>query len=173
MAFEQARDEARGARIGPPAPIEPKRTSALVVAGALSVFALAVAGIVAAIAVPSYLRARAASAEAAAANQVRSFASAEETYRAVEGRYGAIPDLVSANLVDPDWMNVRERGAYRYSVEVTKNGDGFAIRALPLPTSRNTRAFYVDEGLDLRYADGAAAGPSSPSYGPLEAMGER
>lgn len=155
-----------------PASTETRRQTILVAVAALAAFFVAVAAIVAAVVVPSYLKGRLAADEAAAVTTLRSLASAEQTYHTLEGAYGAVPDLVGANLIDPEWENSRIRNGYRFSVEVAGGGAGFVLRADPLPESRNTRHFLLTEEMSLRFADGEPAGPASPEYGRAEASGE-
>jgi Tfp pilus assembly protein PilE len=147
--------------LGPP-PVETKRSSVLVGLAAFGVFALVVGGIVAAVVVPSVLKARAGAAEVEAVTTLRALASAEETYHALNDGYATIPDLVAANLVDRAWGETRERGAYRYSVEVAPGRDGFTLRADPLPDSGYDRHFYLGDDLAVRVAEGRPAGPDSP-----------
>ena len=150
--------------LGPPSG-ETRRQTLLVGLGALAAFGLVVAGIVAAVVVPSVLKARQGAAENAAVTTLRAIASAEETYHTLNGSYGTIPDLVAANLLDPAWLDSRERDSYRYSVEVTPGGVGFTLRAAPLPDSRNRRHFHLGDDLTVRYADDMPAGPESPELG--------
>lgn len=146
-----------------PEPKDSRARTLLVAAGALALFAAVVLGIVAAVAVPSYLRGRAVASEAAAVNTLRTFASAEETFRSLTGRYGSIPQLVEANLVDPRWGESRERDVYRFSVEVTGGGEGFVARADPMPDARGRRHLFLSSAdLVVRYDEERPAGPTSP-----------
>ena len=147
---------------GPPSKDSRMRTIVVALA-ALGVFAAVVLGIVAAVAVPSYLKGRAVAVEAAAVTTLRTFASAEETYKALNGGYATIPQLVEANLVDPKWNESRERDVYRYAVEVTGAGDGFVARADPLPDAGDRRHFFLSsEDFVVRVEADRPAGLSSP-----------
>ena len=96
-----------------------------IVLSALSIVVMPlVIGIIAAIAIPTLLRARVSANETAAIADVRAMASAEAAYRAANGGYfdvpqcladpsGCIPGYVGSSLVDPSLARLEATQGYR------------------------------------------------------------
>ena len=149
---------------GGPPPKKGMSTGAVVaiVLGAIAVFVLVVGGIVAAIAVPSLIRARAAANESSAIGTLRMVASAEATYYSRNETYGDVADLVRADMLDPDWHAGMERNSYRFEI-VRADEEGFEAHAEPIPdhATAGERSYTVTEDSVIRYADGSKAPPGT------------
>lgn len=131
-------------------------TIAIVVA-IVAVFGVAVVGIVAAIAIPSLIRARAAANEAATIGTLRSIASAEATFASRNHRFGSISELVQQRLLDESISDGMVRYSYRIrQVKVSDTGFEFAAEPLPQATAGD-RAYNVTEDFRIRYREGDEA----------------
>jgi hypothetical protein len=160
----------------------------LAVAGiALSIVSLVLApvlGIVAAIAIPSLLRARVSANEAAVIGELRSVLAAETTYRSFNGGHydtleclarpsGCVPGHSGPALLDPDLAQVGTRGGYHRlfypgprpdappaatPVVSPSSVTGFAYVAVPVqPGKTGLRSFCVDAGGEILFqSDGTA-----------------
>jgi type IV pilus assembly protein PilA len=110
---------------------------------------------IAAIAVPNLMASIRAANEGAALYSLRRICEAEATYRSKmgDGPYGTLSDLKTADLISPELASGTKSG-YRFTVELTSNRDGFAVRAVPITYGRTgVRSFFVDESGVLRAED--------------------
>ena len=160
----------------------------LAVAGiALSIVSLAMApvlGIIAAIAIPSLLRARISANEAAAIGELRSVLAAEMTYRSINGGHydtleclakpsSCVPGYSGPALLDPELTRAEPRKGYHRAfypgprpgtpgtaLVSPSSVTGFAYVAIPLqPGKTGIRSFCVDAGGEIRVQpDGTAPG---------------
>src|SRR5215831_5260898 len=115
--------------------------------------------LVAAMAIPNFLAARAAANEAAAMYSLRQIHEAEVTYHSKTHNryYGTANDLQSDSLIPPELASGTKSG-YRFKIEVIKDGDGgsagFAATAVPtVYQSSGRRSFFIDETGVLRAED--------------------
>jgi len=131
-----------------------------------SIQTMAVPAIIAAIAIPNLLRSKLAANEAAAIGNMRTLASAEETFRAVEGQYTTLAGL--GNAVPAYIDSVLASGAKQgYSYNLQHSKQTWSCIAKPVnPGTTGNRAFYVDQSGVIRFEmDGSEPGSDSP---PLE-----
>lgn len=151
----------------PPPP--KKRSTGVIVAivlGSLLVVGIPVVGIVAAIAIPSLIRARAAANEAAAIGTLRSIASAEETYFSRNRKYATFAELVSGNLVDSALSNGATRNGYVFR-EVKVSEKGFEFSAEPsAEVTTGDAAYNITQDFVIRYREGRTA-PTGTSGVPV------
>jgi Tfp pilus assembly protein PilE len=143
------------------APAAPKgRSTAVTVAIVLAcvvVVGLIFVGIVAAIAIPSLLRARAAANESAAIGTLRMISSAEATYASSHGDYGKLRDLVRDSLVEPGLEDGVTRNGYRFH-EVKVSDDAFEFSAEPIDSATaGARSYNVTDDFIIRYREGSTA----------------
>ncbi len=120
---------------------------------------IAVVGIVAAIAIPSLVRARAAANESAAIGVLRSISSAEKAYFARNNRYATLAELARAGLIDASISNGAERYSYVFR-EVKVSDKGFEFSAEPSVEKNLTagdRSYNVTQDFVIRYRDGSKA----------------
>ena len=125
-------------------------------------------GIVAAIAIPSLIRARGAANESAAIGMLRSISSAEKAYFVRNQRYATLAELGRGDLIDPPISNGGERYSYVFR-EVKVSESGFEISAEPSVERQVTagdRSYNVTQDLVIRYKDGPKA-PVGTSGVPL------
>lgn len=135
--------------------------------------------IIAAIAIPRFLQARAGATEGAAAGTTRGMSTALASYNS---RYGVFPATASmlggvctpavpatpalACLLDNTIatnIGVAPIGSYNYVYNVTNAGAGFTMVVDPAAGTNATRHFYIDDGLTIHRNDTAAAGPTDPT----------
>jgi hypothetical protein len=88
--------------------------------------------------------------ELAALGRLRSLATAEMSYKAQNGQYGTLDELISqAFVADPSSGKL---SGYNFAIRVTT--DGFQITAVPDRYGvTGLRSFYVDESNVTRAAD--------------------
>jgi hypothetical protein len=111
-------------------------------------------GVVAAIAIPSLLRARRAANEASAVGTLRMLASAEATYKSRQGRYATIGELAAKGYVE--FAEGGVRNAYEFRTAAASKTT-FDLAAVPTGGLGGDRAFNVVEDYVIRYADGRTA----------------
>jgi type II secretory pathway pseudopilin PulG len=129
-----------------------------VAVGVVALVGLVFLGIVAAIAVPSFMRARAAANEAAAIGALRRVANAEDRFRETHDRFGRLVELAGDGLVPPDVKDGGTQNGYRYR-EAAVSADAFDIALDAGSESGAERSFNVTEDYVIRYA----AGPRAPT----------
>ena len=138
---------------------------------------VAVILIIAAVAIPNFMRARMASNEASAVSSCRTIFNAETTYAAHYQRGftstlaqlgppsgGGTPGPDAAELLDAVLASGRKSGyVFTYSPSALAAGiyGSYSLKANPsMPNSTGVRYFYVDPSGILRVSTGAEAGPS-------------
>lgn len=123
-------------------------------------------GIVAAIAIPSLIRARAAANQAAAIGMLRSIASAEATYQGRHGRYATLDELAKAGLIGAEIRNGMERNSYIFrEVKVTAESFEFCAEAMPNVTSGDD-SYNITEDFVIREREGTTP-PKGKSGTPI------
>lgn len=129
---------------------------------------IAFVGIVAAIAVPSLIRARVAANESSAIGTLRSISRAEESYFGRNKRYGTLSELARESLVDQSLTDGAIRNSYVIR-EVGVSATGFEFSAAPADEKRITagdRSFNVIQDNVIRYREGLVA-PTRMSGTPI------
>jgi type IV pilus assembly protein PilA len=127
----------------------------VVVACVILLVGVAMIGIIAAIAIPSLLRARIAANEADAIGDLRTIVSAEVTYQTAFGHYAPLECLVKpsscnaeykgATFLDPEAAKSVKQGYHR-TFTLSPDGAHFAFVAVPVTSgSTGTRNFCVDQ----------------------------
>lgn len=159
----------------PPPPPQQKGLStgaivAIVIAG-LVVVGVPILGIVAAIAIPSLLKAREAANESAAIGTVRTIGSAEALYAARHAtsggsvRYAPLDELARGGLVDQELAKSPLRNGYYFTVALSDDRTEFEVWADPASERPGQRHFYLGSDNELRVEEGRPAGPDSPTLG--------
>jgi type IV pilus assembly protein PilA len=127
------------------------------VTSVLSVVIIVPVGIIAAIAIPNLLAARAAANEGSTIRALRQVSAAESTYSSIHGTYGTLEELAAEQLIDGDIV-AGTRNGYRIKIDLSNSQDadtlGFQLVAVPLtyPNS-GRRSFYLDETGVIRAVD--------------------
>lgn len=111
-----------------------------------------VIGIVAAIAIPSLIRARSAANEATAIGTLRSLASAQATFSARHGRYGTMAELAAARMIAPELSHGVERNGYVFT-EVRPTKSTFEFSAAPKGLGGGERSYTITEDFVIRWGD--------------------
>lgn len=153
-----------GAPIAAKASRSPAATVAVVVCTVLGAGLLVVL-VVAAIAIPALMKARAAANEAAAVSRLRMISTAEITYQATNDRFGRMRELAAAGLVSADVRDGATLDSYRFR-ESPPTETTFDVAAEPDGRTAGSRAFNITEDAVVRYADGPTA-PRGASGSPL------
>ena len=113
---------------------------------------VAIIGIIAAIAIPNLLASRRAANEGSAQSSLRTFSSAEATYKttAGSGSYGPVDSLVTQNLIDAS-LGSGVKSGYNFTTgtEPAASTTDFVIAAAPVTssgvTATGTREFCIDQ----------------------------
>jgi type IV pilus assembly protein PilA len=158
------------------APPEPKKNKTtmwiiIAIAGVVVVFVgIAVIGIVAAIAIPSLLRARVSANESSAIGDTRTVISAEMAFQSASGgTYGSIECLVApttclSSYTGPSFLDAsmtqRAKGGYRRTMRLNRDKSGFTYVAEPVGRNQTgIRAFCGDHtGMVCATRDGSTPG---------------
>ena len=163
-----------GAQWAPPSPYyAPEQKSGrstgvtiAIVVAVVVVIGVAFVGIIAAIAIPSLIRARAAANESSAIGTLRMIGSAEAAYQSSHGEYGTLTALRSESLVSRDFVDGFERNSYRFH-EVKVSDDAFEFSAEPSKEmTAGDRSYNITQDYVLRYREGTQA-PRGSSGTPL------
>ncbi len=139
--------------------------------------------IIAAIAIPNFMRSRMSANEASALASSRQIATAQTAFKASvlfdsdangEGDYGTLGQLADpdgAGLTHPyidETLGAGTKGGYTFTVNITLgdvlNAPGYSCLATPVnPGNSGQRQYFVDDsGLLRTTIDGTPAGPNSP-----------
>ena len=147
------------------------------VLGYLGIVAIPFILIVAAIAIPNFLRARIAANESSAAGSVRTLITAEVSYNQMNAATGFtcnLSDLSSAGLID-QLLASGEKFGYRFDVQncarETEGGPVTKFQITASPRSHNqsgVRAFCADEGGVIRMDSRGSAENCIANGSPLE-----
>lgn len=142
---------------GPPAKSRSTTATIVIVLAVVLGIGLVLVGIVAAIAIPSLIRARAAANEASAIGTLRRLSSAEDLYRDRNDKYGTLADLRRENYIDPTLSDGAVVNGYAFH-EVKVTSDTFEFSAEPTDErTTGDRAYNVTEDLVIRYQQGTKA----------------
>jgi prepilin-type N-terminal cleavage/methylation domain-containing protein len=122
--------------------------------------------ILAAMAVPSYMAARARANEASAASSVRAIISAQNLYRNTFGFFTSLNNLGQDYLTD-NLLAAGSKSGYVFSATPgTSPSLEFVVDATPIlsigPSATGSRAFYGDESAVIRFSLTGAADSTSP-----------
>jgi type II secretory pathway pseudopilin PulG len=123
--------------------------------GYVSIVALPGILIISTITIPSLLRARQATNESAAIANLRTIVLAEEKFKSTGERYAELRELVSAGLLDEDFLGAKAG----YAFSVTAFASEFTATANP--TTRNTGRYGYFAGPDgmVRYSENQSLAP--------------
>jgi prepilin-type N-terminal cleavage/methylation domain-containing protein len=125
--------------------------------------------ILAAMAVPSYMAARARANEASAASSVRAIVSAQNLYRNTFGVFANLSNLGQEYLTDDLLATGRKSGYVFNSTPGTLPALEFAVDATPIlsigPSATGERTYYGDETAVIRFS---LTGPADSTSPPLQ-----
>jgi len=122
---------------------------------------VAIIGIIAAIAIPSLIRARAAANESSAIGTLRAFGSSEATYLSRNNNHpGNLKHLADFNYLDEAFKSSNLRNSYRFiDTGNTSDARSWGFSATPDGASfvSGDRSFTISFDYVIRYSDGTTA----------------
>jgi len=134
--------------------------------GYISLAAIPLILIIAAIAIPSFLRARQLAHETAAVATLRTITAAEEEYRSgANGKFGKLSDLIEKNLLDSDIG--RAESGYYFTVTVGTTGIEYTATAEPAANAQGRYSFYVTSDGEVRYSVEPELAPAGAAGQPV------
>lgn len=132
------------------------------VLGYVSVALLPVILIVAAIAIPSLLRARQAANEAAAVLNLQTINAAEATYRKTGG-YGDLEMLIDSSLLDESFRSTMD--GYNFSIDASSSD--YTATATPATINTGRYGYYSTSDSVIRYSANATLAPTGRAGQPM------
>ena len=126
---------------------------------------VAIIGIIAAIAIPSLLKARKAANESAAIGNLRTIGSAEATYLANFGLPGTLTQLTAGSYLDSTMTSGSTHDNYILSGTADQTNRTFSYNANPSGTSSGDKYFIITEDYVIHYKTGGAATTSDSVIG--------
>ncbi len=129
---------------------------------------VAIIGIIAAIAVPSLIRARAAANESAAIGTLRAFGTANETAKSRNGGFAlGLAALATApaagvpSYIDTTWTPGQQRNSYTFNESnIAANKPDFLFNATPVGLTSGDKGYSIQDDQVVRYAAN-----TPPAYG--------
>jgi prepilin-type N-terminal cleavage/methylation domain-containing protein len=128
---------------------------------------VAIIGIIAAIAVPSLVRARRAAEEASAVQCLRTYTSAQAAYLGTRGnlrQYGLAVELADG-YIEPVLVAVPTRNNYRFTFAVASDRLTYTATAEPIDAAGISRHFFTSHDNVIRYETGSSATATSTVLG--------
>ena len=128
---------------------------------------VAIIGIIAAIAVPSLVRARRAAEEASAVQTLRAYTSAQAAYLATRGNsrnYGLAVELADG-YIEPAIVTAPQRNGYNFTFDVAANRVTYQATAEPVDSPTLSRFFFTSNDNVIRYSHGSPATATSTVLG--------
>ena len=128
---------------------------------------VAILAIIAAIAVPNYLRSRIQANESSAIQDLRVIGGAEITYYSANSSFGSFAELTAAipEFINAGWVEGREKNGYVFTLPVADQTN-FQCFAEPLsPGNTGVKYFRIDSSGGIRYSLGGPPDDTSPALG--------
>ena len=124
---------------------------------------VAIIGILAAIAIPSYLNARQAGNQGSAISSLRLIHSADSSYLVAHGSYGTLAELSARRYIEDSALSTGFKSQYAFTIPVN---NVISFEALASPTVPNPlwQHFFVNEVGTIRQSLGS---PASAASAPL------
>ena len=116
-------------------------------------------GLLAAIAIPNFMRARLDANEGTIRADLRTFSTANESYRAFQTTPAYAPDipaLIADNYIDETWLNPGNRHGYQFLYSLGGGGDTYALEAGPVTAGITGVNFYCVDQSGIVVRDVAA-----------------
>jgi prepilin-type N-terminal cleavage/methylation domain-containing protein len=123
-----------------------------------------VIGIIAAIAIPYFERAKQPANAASALHSLRMIHSGEVSYRTLYARYADIPALTSAGLLDDGHLRLGQKGNYVFVVTVDADPAlNYDATATPLFEPTISEHYFINATGVIHKETGATANATSPA----------
>jgi len=118
---------------------------------------VAIIGIIAAIAIPNYLRSRYAANAASAISSLRVVSSSESLFFNANGQYADLSTLGSAGFVTDSDLTAGQKSGYQFALTLPPTpATTFTVVATPVYSPANLRHFFVDPTGVIRFTVGAS-----------------
>ena len=122
--------------------------------------------IIATIAIPSLLRSRQAANETSAVQNLRTLNTAQVSYSSSHsGLFGAMPDLVSAGLMDGRFGGMVS--GYNYTITLSANSLDYTLDAVAASTNSGRYDYYSLPDYVIRYSTASSRAPGGLSGQPV------
>jgi prepilin-type N-terminal cleavage/methylation domain-containing protein len=120
-------------------------------------------GIIAAIAIPYFERAKQPANAASALSSVRLIHSGEVSYRTLNGKYGDLPSLVAAGNLEDGRLRTGRKSNYDFNITLDADpAANYEATATPLYEPAASNHYFVNATGVIRNQAGAAATAASP-----------
>jgi prepilin-type N-terminal cleavage/methylation domain-containing protein len=127
---------------------------------------VAIIGIIAAIAVPSYIESQHSACAASAIASLRTIHSSEASYRVTNDRFTDLGTLGAGKYINDPLVLAGEKSRYRFALayDAADPDAGYQATATPSFSPGRWRHFYVDATGVIRSSLGSPANSTSPPY---------
>jgi prepilin-type N-terminal cleavage/methylation domain-containing protein len=122
---------------------------------------VAIIGIIAAIAVPYFERAKQASSSASAVSSMRTINSSEAAYHSAIGQYGTLAELGNANYIADSNLSSGRKSSYTFSVITLTTLNYEAIADPTIDPANSYQHYFIDATGVMRVQVGATATATS------------
>ena len=133
---------------------------------------VAIIGILAAVAVPRFLKTLETGRESAAIQSLRTIHNSQAQYQAQKQRFGTLKELNEAGQIDLNYANGSPVSGYMYTSAAEVTQDKYCVQATRQAPSTASRDFNVIEDGTVRYVETKSPGPIPHGEGtPLAGAG--
>ena len=133
---------------------------------------VAIIGILAAVAVPRFLKTLETGRESAAIQSLRTIHNSQAQYQAQKQRFGTLKELNEAGQIDSNYSNGTPVSGYMYTSSAEVTQDKYCVQATRQAPSTASRDFNVIEDGTVRYVESKSPGPIPHGEGtPLAGAG--
>ena len=120
-------------------------------------------GIIAAIAIPYFERAKQPANAASAVNSIRLIHSGEVAYRTMHGKYGDLPSLVAMGNIDDGRLRTGRKSNYVFNITLDADpAANYEATATPLYEPAASNHYFINATGVIHTQAGAAATAASP-----------
>jgi len=121
--------------------------------------------IIATIAIPSLLRSKQSTNEAAAVATMKTITAAQISYSSTGGNFGTLADLVGARLLDDSFSNTTAKPKAGYVYTIKASGYDYTLEAVPASSNSGRYGYYsLPDGV-VRYSTRASLAPTPAAAG--------
>ena len=117
---------------------------------------VAILGLIAAIAVPNFLRARMQANQASAIQSMRTIVTAQYLYERRYKAYGTLAALAPEGALDAQ-LSGGSKSRYNFAIALGPGAKSFTVTATPLSEPTASNYFFADESAIIRFNYGAPA----------------
>ncbi len=133
---------------------------------------VAIIGILAAVAIPRFLKTLEAGRESAAIQSLRTIHNSQAQFQATKQRFGSLKELNEAGAIDSNYSNGTPVSGYIYTSAPEVTQDKYCVQATRQANTTASRDFNVIEDGTVRYVESTAPNPIPHGEGtPLAGAG--